>query len=162
MPTFANDYLALRALHTRLTTVFTVTNAATYADFGRVDVVLARSEDTLIEQSGHPCIVIDQQDGTRSEWSDPGTEYRKVTALVACQADDSSGAQSGTANPITSPELLSRDLVTEIKTNIVTWFNLGLMGIEIQADKAIMPTGDDIPAGMTIIPHRVTFHYEVS
>jgi len=165
MPTYANDALATRALATRLTTVFTVTNAANYTgaghEYGGVDVVLAVDEDTEEERVGKPYLLIDLQQGMRSAWSAIRAEYRALTVMVAACANDSSGAQSGNTNPITSPELMSRDLIVEIKTNNAAWNALGLEGIEVSADKAVLATAADSP-GTIAIPHRVTFHYEVT
>jgi len=161
MPTFANDYIATRVIATRLTTLYGTTKAATYSGYGGVDVVMALDEDTEAERIGKPFIIIDQQDGGDSEWSAGGTRYRYITALVACCANDFSGAQVATSNPVASVELMSRDLVADINNNYATWRDAGLLGIEINADRPQVAGGDGNAPGTVVIPHRVTFHYEV-
>lgn len=158
---FANDYTAIRAIAARLTTLYGTTNAATYTTYGGVDVVMAMDEDTEAERIGKPFILIDQQDGGVSEWSAGASRYRFVTALVVCCANDFSGAQVGASNPVSSAELMSRDLVHDVTANYGAWRDAGLLGIEINADKPVQ-AGAQYTPGTVAIAHRVTFHYEVS
>lgn len=159
---FANDYAALRTLATRLRSLYGTINAATYAGYGGVDVVMALDEDTEAERSGKPFIVIDQQDGIVSEWSAGASRYRFITAQVVCCANDFSGAQVGASNTVASVELMSRDLVHDVTASYTTWRSLGLLGIEVNADRPVQVRGSDEAPGTVTIPHRVTFHYEVT
>lgn len=167
MPTYADDYDALRALHARLVTVFADLEDSNYTgeghDYGGVDVVFARDEDTEAERVGKPYLLVDLQDSGKSEWSAGSSRFRKITALVAACANDFNGAiQSDESNPVTAHERMSQDLVSEVESQYEQYRDLGLMEIEIRTDKAIRIEGDEESPGTTVIPHRIPFHYRVS
>lgn len=155
MPTFANDYLAIRALETRLATVFNDTYAANYARYNGVDVKLRTDEDSEPENIGKPLILLEQESGERSDWSSMAGEYRDVAVSASTFVSDSSGGTQGAANPITSDEQLSRDLVTEIETNYATYRDLGLCAVAITAQSLNKAEGDTVRR----IGHRISFTY---
>lgn len=156
MPSFANDYLAIRALETRLASVFATTYAANYARYNGVDVRLRTDEDSEPEHIGKPLILLEQESGERSDWSSMAGEYRAVTvAATTFVSHGSGGKQAPVANPITSDEQLSRDLVTEIETNYATWRDLGLQDIRVSSQPLNKTDGDTVRR----IGHRITFKY---
>lgn len=155
MPSFANDYLAIRALETRLASVFATTYAANYTRYNGVDVRLRTDEDSEPENIGKPLILLEQESGERSDWSSMAGEYRAVTVSATTFVSDGSGAQQGAANPVTSDEQLSRDLVTEIETNYAAWRDLGLQDIRVSSQPLNKTDGDTVRR----IGHRITFKY---
>lgn len=157
MPNFSSDYLAIRALETRLATVFGVGGpyAAKYATYGGVDVRLRTDEDSEPENVGKPLLLLEQSSGNRSDWSSMAGEYRDVEAVIETYVSDFSGAQSGEANAVTSDELLSRDLVQEFEANYATWRDLGLEGIAFTSGSLAKGEGDVARK----ITHRVAFKY---
>ncbi len=155
--TFSSDYLAIRVLETRLAESFGDDGvyAAKYATYGGVDVKLRTDEDSEPENVGKPLLLLEQSSGARSEWSSAKAEYRDVEVTVTSYVSDSSGAQQGTANPITSDELLSRDLVIEFQENYATWRDLGLAGIQISSGAlAVNPNST-----WRRISHSIQFKY---
>ena len=157
MPTFSDDYAAIRAVETRLATVFGTggTYATKYAGYGGVDVKLKTDEDDEPENVGRPLILLEQESGDRSEWSSARDEYREVAISATTYVSDNSGAQQGTANPVTSDELLSKDLVQEIKANYATWRGLGIEGITIGSQRLNRAQGETVRR----ITHRISFQY---
>jgi hypothetical protein len=158
MPTFDDDFAAIRALETRLATVFGTggTYASDFTTYGGVDVKLKTDEDTEPENVGRPLLLIEQESGERDEnWSSAQGEYRRVTALITTYVSDGSGAQQGTANPVTADELLSKDLVKDVEDNYLTYFDLGLADVRITSQRLVKQDG----ATTRRIPHRVSFAY---
>lgn len=159
MPTFTDDFSAIRALKTRLATVFGTggTYEADFTSFGGVDVQMKTDEDDEPENVGKPLIVLEQDaagSGT-SQFSSARSEYRDVVVMATTYVSDFSGAQQGTANPTTSDELLSKDLVKEIEGNYAAFRDLGLEGIEIIPQRMVK----DAATGVRRIPHRISFSY---
>lgn len=155
MPTFTSDYAAIRAIETRLVTVFGTTYAASYTSFGGVDVKVVTDEDDEPENVGKPLILLEQTSGTDSEISSAQSEYRDVTVTATTYVSDFIGAQVGTANPTASDELLSIDLVKEFDTNYATWRDLGLLGIKFKSGS--MAKANDSTTRR--ISHQITFAY---
>lgn len=155
MPTFADDYLAIRVLETRLQTVLNSTYEDHYTRYGGVDVKVKTDEDSEPENVGKPLVLLEQESGGRSEWSSVRSEYRDVGVLATTFVSDGSGAQQGAANPITSDEQLSRDLVTEIETNYTAWRDLGLQNIRIASRGLSKAEGEVVRR----IGHLISFSY---
>lgn len=152
---FTSDYLAIRALETRLAVIFGIGGeySLKYATYGGVDVRMRTDEDSEPENIGRPLLLLEQSSGARSDWSSMAGEYRDVEATVTSFVTDASGAQQGAANPVTSDELLARDLVLEFETNYATWRDLGLMNIAISAGSL------EVGELTRKVAHRVTFKY---
>lgn len=157
MPIFLSDYLAIRAIETRLAAAFGTGGvyAAKYATYGGVDVKMRTDEDSEPENVGKPLLLLEQSIGARSDWSSMAGEYRDVEVTLTSYVSDSSGAQQGTANPITSDELLARDLVLEFETNYAAWRDLGLQGIMFDSGTLAKAEGS-VTRKMA---HRVAFKY---
>jgi len=155
MTTFTDDIAAIRALKTRLATQFATGDyGAAYAGYGGVDVVLIFDESDEPEQVGKPMILLSLEDGGGSEWSSARDEYRDVTVMATVMASDFSGAQVGTANPVSSDELMSADLLREVQINYAAWRDLGLQNIRIMPQKMSVTEN-----GIRKTPHRITFSY---
>ena len=157
MPNFTSDYLAIRAMKTRLAALFSTgsTYATKYATYGGVDVKLRTDEDSEPENVGKPLLLLEQSSGARGEWSSMAGEYRDVEVTLTSYVSEGSGAQQGTANPVTSDELLARDLVQEFETNYAAWRDLGLQGIMFDSGTLAKADGS-VTRKMA---HRVAFKY---
>jgi len=165
---FANDYTATRAILTRLSPLFAAAGAygaklkdAEGAAMG-ADVVLSLDEDTKAERIGKPYLLIAEPSGERSPFSAAIGNWRFVAVGIHACATDFSGQQVGTANPVNAIELMSRDLQADVLANYTTWRGLGLYDIQIASQPAMQIPNSDGTAGARAIPHRVTFHYQVS
>ena len=157
MPTFTDDIAAIRALKTRLATQFTTGSyGAAYAGYSGVDVVLLFDESDEPEEVGKPMISLSMESGDVSETTaSVRSEYRDVAVNAVVIVSDFSGAQVGDANPVASDELLSIDLIKEVRNNYAAWRDLGLEGIKIRPQR-MTPGGE---SGIRRTPHTITFTY---
>lgn len=155
MAKFDNDYLALRALETRLQSVFNGEYAGSYSRYNGVDVRTKSDEDEEPENIGRPLVLLDLSSGDRSDWSSAAGAVRQVTVSATTFVTDNSGGTQGAANPVTSDEQLSRDLVQEIESNRTAWEAAGLYDMQISPGE--VNKGNNTTARR--IEHRVTFHY---
>ncbi len=156
MPTFTDDIAAMRAIKTRLSTVFGALSK--YDTYGGVDVVIAYDESDIPEQVGKPMILLEGT-GQPSSMSAAKDDFRMVTVTATVMATDANGAQVGAANPVSSDEQINSDLQEDIKNNYATWRDLGLLGIDIQTGN--MTEGEDSqkrPIRKTA--HTITFNYK--
>ncbi len=159
MPTFTDDYAALRAVETRLATLFATGGAYAlkYAGYGGVDVKLKTDEDEEPENVGRPMILLEQQSSPDvSELSAASDDFADIALQAMTLVSDSSGAQQGTANPVTSDELLSKDLVFEIRDNYSDWRDLGLYNIRISPGQLVKGKDETVRR----ISHRITASYK--
>ena len=156
MPTFSDDYAAIRALKSRLLTVFGVTYVADFVGYGGVDIQIKTDEDDEPENVGKPLILIEQESGDVSEWSSVRSEYRDVTVLATSYVSDNSGAVQGTANPTTSDELLSKRMVADVQSNYAVYNAVGIENIKITPQRLTRVSKEVARR----IPHRIFFSYE--
>lgn len=155
MPKFSSDFEAIRAIESRLQSVFDGEYASKYTRYNGVDVKTKTDEDSEPENIGKPLILLDQSNGDRSDWSSAQGEARQVTLEATTFVSDGSGGTQGAANPVTSDECLSIDLVSEFESNKIAWDSIGIN------DPVIKPGGLDKREGDTArrIRHQITFHY---
>lgn len=155
MPTFPDDYAAIRAIKARLELVFSTTYAAKYVRYNGVDVELKTDEDSEPENIGKPLILLDQSSGDRSDWSSAQGEVRQVAVLATTFVSDGSGGTHGAANPTTSDEFLSKDMVAEFESNRAAWDMVGIHDPSIRSDGLDKREGDTVRR----IRHTITFQY---
>lgn len=158
MVTFTDDIAAIRALQNRLATQFATGDyAASYSGYGGVDVVFIYDESDVPEHIGKPMILIEGT-GEKSPFSSVNQIFRTITATATIRVSDFDGGQVGTANPVSSDEQLSIDLVKEIESNWQTWQGLGLLMIEIRSGN-LRTSADQDKTPIRETPHVITFHY---
>lgn len=161
MPTFTDDIAAVRALKTRLATQFATGDyAASYSGYGGVDVILNYDESDEPEHVGKPMILIGVPAGSLSEWSSNAGEFRNVTVELKVYASDFAGAQIGTANPVSSDELLTKDLQNEFYSNYFTWEDLGVL--DVQFTPSQLTTQQGSTGDIRTMSHSVSFKYQLS
>lgn len=152
---YGSDFAAIRAIETRLQSVFNGTYAERYLRYNGVDVKTKTDEDSEPENIGKPLILLDLSSGDRSDWSSAQGEARQVTVDVITFVSDGSGGTQGAANPVTSDECLSIDLQAEFDSNRVAWDSIGIN------DPSFRPGGLDKREGDTVrrMRHQIVFHY---
>ena len=159
MTTYPDDYSAIRAVKSRLASLFGTDGdyGDAYQSFGGVAVVVRNDENSPPEIAGGLTLLLEQEDGSGSDWSSNGDVWRSVSVIIEAQASDFSGAQVAASNPTATQELLSCDLLSEFVNHYTTWRGLGIYGVELRAGKA--RSAED--GTVQIIPHRLAFQYQV-
>jgi len=158
MPSFTDDIAAVRTLRTRLEVQFASGDyGASYAS--GVDVIMTFDESDEPEHAGRPMLLIWQESGELSSWSSMDGDWRDVAVIAEIRADDFSGTQVGTANPVAVDELLSRDLQKEICGNRAAWSDMGLLNTRIRPQRMVVDEGDEQTAPIRKTQHRIEFKY---
>lgn len=162
MPTFSDDITAARAVSSRLQTVFASagTYGSHYSGFGGVDVIQQLDESDEPEHVGKPMVLVGVPIGGLSPWSSHTGNYRDVTTELKVYSSDFAGAQVGTANPVSSDELLTKDLQKEFYSNYFTWEGLGILDVQFTPSQLTTQQGN--AGDIRTMSHSVSFKYQLT
>lgn len=156
---YSSDVDAIRAVQDRLVEEFCEVGGAYIDNYPveGIEVVMIHDEPNEEDRAGKAYILLVQRDGGASEWAAADDDIRDVELDLAATANDFNGSLVGAENETAIEEIMSGDIVREFRVdNKSVWESIGIFDVRVKP--GVKVTKD----GTRIIPHRLTFKYEVS